>query len=125
MVTTEETAAATYEKETKEYEIEKATKSADVKYKSKEAIGLDKNVAELSSDRSSVHAELDAVNEYLAKLEDTCVAKPDTYEQRVARRQAELAGLKEALSILDGNAALLQRSHVSLRGVSPHSQMSK
>eukprot|EP00928_Gymnodinium_smaydae_P089789 TRINITY_DN736_c0_g1_i1.p1 TRINITY_DN736_c0_g1~~TRINITY_DN736_c0_g1_i1.p1 ORF type:complete len:689 (+),score=254.58 TRINITY_DN736_c0_g1_i1:1481-3547(+) len=125
MVTTEETAAATYEKETKEYEIEKTTKAADVKYKSKEAVGLDKNVAELSSDRSSVHAELDAVDEYLAKLEDTCVAKPDTYEQRVARRDAELAGLKEALSILDGNAALLQQSHKSLRGVSPHSQISK
>eukprot|EP00928_Gymnodinium_smaydae_P006444 TRINITY_DN12284_c0_g3_i1.p1 TRINITY_DN12284_c0_g3~~TRINITY_DN12284_c0_g3_i1.p1 ORF type:complete len:705 (-),score=276.61 TRINITY_DN12284_c0_g3_i1:143-2206(-) len=123
MMTTEETAAAAYEKESKEAEVERATKEADVKYKSKEATSLDKNVAELSSDRASVHAELDAVNEYLAKLEDTCVAKPDTYEQRTARREAELAGLREALNILDGEAALLQTN--SLKAVHPHLQTSK
>lgn len=117
MISTEETAAALYVKETKEYEIEKTTNEADVKYKTEEMTGLDKNVAELTSDRSSLNAELDAVVEYLAKLDDTCIAKPDTYEQRVARRKAELDGLKEALTILDGSVALLQRSKATLRGV--------
>merc|ERR1711972_704817 len=68
MTATEDTAQATYETETKENEIEKTTKDQDVAYKTKEAAGLDKSVAELSSDRSGVQAELDAVNEYLTSL---------------------------------------------------------
>merc|ERR1719359_1451938 len=52
MVATEESAAAEYDKETKENEITKATKSQDVKYKTKEAKGLDKETAEATADRS-------------------------------------------------------------------------
>merc|ERR1711937_123400 len=42
MRTTEETAAAAYEQETKENAIEKTTKKQDEKYKRKEAAALDK-----------------------------------------------------------------------------------
>merc|ERR1719399_2224041 len=42
MISTEEEAAADYEKLTKENEIEKATKEQDVKYKTQEYKGLDK-----------------------------------------------------------------------------------
>merc|ERR1719487_1442972 len=61
MTAEEETAAAEYDKETKDNEMEKTTKSQDVKYKMKEAKGLDESVTETSSDRSNVQAELDAV----------------------------------------------------------------
>merc|ERR1719240_2182841 len=64
----EESAQAAYEQETKENEIEKTTKEQDVKYKTKEAAGLDKAVAELSSDRDGVETELAAVMEYLKQL---------------------------------------------------------
>ena len=50
MVAGEQTAAATYDKETKENAIEKTTKNQDVKYKTKEAAGLDKKAAELTTD---------------------------------------------------------------------------
>merc|ERR1719161_2870907 len=50
MIAIEETAAAEYEKQTKENEIAKVTKEQDVKYKTKEAKSLDKAVAELTSD---------------------------------------------------------------------------
>merc|ERR1740121_2081449 len=61
MTAAEESAQATYDTETKENEIEKTTKDQEVAYKTKESTGLDKAVAEASSDRSGVQTELDAV----------------------------------------------------------------
>jgi len=117
MTSTEEAAQAAYDKETKENEIEKVTKEQDIKYKTEEASGLDKATAEATSDKAGVQEELDAVLEYLKGIEDRCIAKPETYEERVARRDAELAGLKEALSILENETSFLQqRSKRTLRG---------
>merc|ERR1719207_409123 len=82
MVASEQTAAATYDRETKENAVEKTTKSQDVKYKTKEAAGLDKKAAELSSDRDGVKSELDAVNEYLASLDKKCTYKVESYAER-------------------------------------------
>merc|ERR1719482_639335 len=111
MIATEEAAVAEYEAVMKDAEVEKAAKDKDVEYKTKEHVGLDKAVTELSDDKAGVQSELDAVNEYLAKLADRCIAKPDTYAERKERREAELAGLKEALEILSNEAAsLLQKS---------------
>jgi hypothetical protein len=109
VIATEEMAAATYEKETKENEIDKATKEQDVKYKTKEADELDAAVAEATADKTGVQAELDPVLKYLATLEDRCIAKAETYEEKKAKREAEIAGLKDALSILEGQSAFLQR----------------
>merc|ERR1719437_172752 len=96
----EATAQDAFEKMEQENKITKATKSKDIEYKTKEATSLDKTIAELSADRETADSELSAVNEYLAKLTERCVAKPETYESRKARREAEIAGLKEALAIL-------------------------
>merc|ERR1719265_2433226 len=54
MTAAEETAASEYDTTTKENAIAKATKEQDVKYKTKEAKGLDKDTAEATSDRSGV-----------------------------------------------------------------------
>jgi len=108
LTATEESSASTYEKETQENQVEKASKDQDVKYKTSEAAGLDKSIAETKSDLSSEQAELDAVLEYLASLNKQCVAKPESYEERKARREAEIAGLKQAMQILDGEAAFVQ-----------------
>jgi len=117
----EETAAAAYEQETKENEIEKVTKGQDVKYKTKEAVGLEKSNAELTSDKENVEVELSAVDEYLKKIEDECIAKPETYEDRVARREAEIAGLKEALTVLENETAFIQKGSTRvLRGAKRH-----
>jgi chromosome segregation ATPase len=121
MVAAEQTAAASYERETKENAIEKTTKNQDVKYKTKEAAGLDKAVAELTADREGVESELDAVNDYLASLEKKCTYKVESYEERKARREAEINGLKEALDILESETAFVQTSaHHALRGVRKH-----
>merc|ERR1712110_223726 len=108
LISTEESAAAAYDKQSKENQIEKAAKDQDVKYKAKESQDLDKAVTEDSSDRSGVQTELDAVNEYLDSLHKQCDEKVEPYEERKRRREAELAGLKEALTILEGQASLVQ-----------------
>jgi hypothetical protein len=69
----------------------------DVKYKTQEDKSQEKTIAEVSSDRSAAQDELDAVNAYDAKIKDRCIAKPESYEERKARREAEIKGLKEAL----------------------------
>jgi len=122
MVAAEESAQAAYVSETKENQVEKANKDQDAAYKSKEAAGLDKAVAEASSDRAGVQAELDAILETLGSLDKQCSEKaPEAYEARKARREAEIAGLKEALSILEGEAVLLQQgARKTLRGARPH-----
>merc|ERR1719456_1552010 len=70
MTAQEETAAADYEAYCKEDEVATVKKQQDVKYKGKEAAGLD-------------------------KLNEMCVAKAEPYAEKKARREAEIAGLKE------------------------------
>jgi len=110
MTSEEETAAADHEAYTKEYDLSVTTKSQDVKYKGKEAAGLDKAVSELATDLGAVTEELTAVNSSLDKLHEMCDAKAEPYAERKARREAEIAGLKEALTILENETALIQKS---------------
>merc|ERR1719247_1671474 len=114
--TEEADAAAEYDKTTQENKIAKTTMSQDAKYKSQEATSLDKEVAELTSDKDTTTTELNAVLEYYGKLKDRCVAKPESYEDRKARREAEIAGLKEALDVLENETAFVQRKRRGLRG---------
>jgi len=111
----ESAAQAEYEKMTQENKVATATKEQDVKYKTKEFKGLDKTVTELSGDRDGSQTELDAVLEYYDKIKERCIAKPETYEERKRRREAEVQGLKEALTILEGESAFLQRRSHSIR----------
>jgi len=105
----EDDAAAEYAEITQQNKVTKTMKDQDLKYKTKEVKGLKKAIADLSSDRDTLSSELSAVNEYNAKLKDRCIAKPETYEERKARREAEVKGLKEALNILESETAFLQR----------------
>merc|ERR1719265_2641494 len=84
-------------------------KQQDVKYKAQEAASLDKGITELSNDRDTSNSELAAVNTYYTKLQGRCVAKPTSYEEKKKARDAEIAGLKEALNVLENEAALVQR----------------
>jgi|Transcript_31383 hypothetical protein len=107
--TEEADAQEEYEKTTQENKVSTAMKEQDVKYKTQEAVSLDKTISELSSDKETTSSELSAVLEYYGKIKERCIAKPETYEDRRARREAEIQGLKEALSILESEAAFLQR----------------
>jgi len=117
MTSEEESAQSQYDAVTNQNNVDKAAKEQDAKYKGAEHVSLDKSVAELKADRNGVNDELSAVVEYFASVKKECVAKPDTYEEKKKRRDAEIAGLKSAMETLTGEA-LLQRStsHKTLRG---------
>jgi len=112
----EDDAEAAYEKKTQENKIMRTHKEQDVKYNTQEFQTTDKNIAELSADRETTSAELSAVLDYYSKIKARCIAKPETYETRKARRQAEIQGLKEALAVLQDETALMQRSKKGSHG---------
>jgi len=114
--TQESDAASEYDKVTQENKVSKTMKDQDVKYKTQEFKSLDKNIAEFSGDKGTLSTELAAVNEYYGKLKDRCVAKPESYADRKARREAEIQGLKEALQVLEEETAFVQRKRKGLRG---------
>merc|ERR1719164_379705 len=109
MNSAEQTAVKEYDTASKENAITKATKEQDVKYKTKEAKGLDKDISEANADKSGVQTELDAVNEYYKGIKGRCVAKAETYAERKQRREAEIAGLKEGLEVLENETAFIQK----------------
>merc|ERR1719460_2775699 len=97
----EEMAVAAYEKLTQDNKIATTEKSTAVKYATKDQKETEEALISLKEDKEGVTKELDAVLEYWDKLQPMCVAKPESYEERKKRREAELAGLKEALRILE------------------------
>jgi len=110
-------AASEYDKVTQENAVTKTTKDQSVKYKTQEAKAQDKTGAEYSADRETTNAELSAVLDYYGKIKERCIAKPETYSVRSDRRAAEIAGLKQALTILEDETALVQRKRRSFRGM--------
>merc|ERR1712113_780268 len=115
---TEESDAQTeYDKTTQENKVAKTLKEQDVKYKTQEIKALGKALTELTADKESAETEHAAVMEYYEKIKDRCIAKPETYEERKRRREAEIKGLQEALSILENETAFMQRkSRRHMRG---------
>jgi len=120
VVVEEQMAVATHKAQTKENGFTKLTKDGDVKYKTKEAASLDKAVSETKTDLQGVQDELDAVNSAWASLKAQCIAVPETYAERKARRESEVAGLKNALEILESESAFVQVNAKHLRGVRQH-----
>jgi chromosome segregation ATPase len=114
--TEEANSAAAYDKTSQENKIAKVQMEQDVKYKTQEFKSLDKQIGELGSDKSTAANELGAVMEYYSGIKVRCVAKPESYADRKARRESEIAGLKEALDILENETAFMQRKRRGLRG---------
>jgi len=120
MIATEEAAAAEYDAQSKENAVTKTNKDQDVKYKTQEAAARDKETAEAKSDKEGVQKELDAVQAVLKSLHSECDQTVTPYEELKRRREAEIAGLKQALDILEGEAVLIQRKARRLRSVNKH-----
>merc|ERR1719335_1567383 len=104
--TAEDAAAAAYEKQTEENKVAKSTKEADAKAKESEIKSLTVQLGHSKEDHASTSEELDAVNSYIDKLRPQCEEKAMSYAEKKAAREAEIAGLKEALEILEGSSFL-------------------
>jgi chromosome segregation ATPase len=107
-----------YEKLMNDNTASKAAKQAEVKASLSEIKSLTVTLENTGEDHSMTSQELAAVNEYLEKLKPQCEEKVMSYAEKKARREAEIAGLKEALEILAGGLALVQEGN--LRVARPH-----
>merc|ERR1719281_743490 len=99
--TAEDAAAEAYEKSSKENEVSKTTKMTDAKAKESEIKSLTVQLGHSKEDHASTSEELDAVLAYIDKLRPQCEEKAMSYAEKKAAREAEIAGLKEALEILE------------------------
>merc|ERR1719310_1434686 len=108
----ESEAQTTYDKMTTENKIAKASKGAEAKAKASELKSMQSSLEMSKEDQAATSKELDAVNAYIDKLKPECESKAMSYEEKKAAREAEIAGLKDALSILSSpGAALVQTGH--------------
>merc|ERR1719331_94696 len=104
---TEDEAAKAFKALTDENKVSKATKEAEAKGKASEVKSLTVQLGHSEEDHASVSSELDAVNSYIDKLRPQCEEKAMSYAEKKAKREAEIAGLKEALEILAGDGLAL------------------
>merc|ERR1740138_1672305 len=110
----ESSAVTAFEELTQENKVSKGTKMADAKSKAQEVKSTDVALSNYKEDKTSLTSELDAVLAYLDKLKPQCETKIMSYAERKAKREAEIEGLKEALTILSETALLQVKS--TLRG---------
>merc|ERR1719421_379000 len=97
-------AVEAYEKLTQDNKIATTEKSTAVEYKTKDKKETESMLEGLKEDKVSAEKEYAAIMEYWEKLQPMCIAKPEPYAERKRRREAEIAGLKEALTILEEEA---------------------
>merc|ERR1719253_1391007 len=89
-------AQSTYDALVQSNKVAKAAKQAEIKGNAGEAKSLKAALLNYKEDSATTAKELDAVLSYLDKLKPQCETKVMTYAERVARREEEIAGLKQA-----------------------------
>merc|ERR1719198_2696508 len=68
-----------------------------------------------AEDHKMASAELASIMDYMDKLKPQCEGRVTPYAERKARREAEIQGLKDALSILEKEAPSLVQIRRNLR----------
>jgi len=107
-------AADAFDKLSQENRLSRAAKVSDMQAKESEVKSLKVALSHSTEDYNSVSEELKTVNGYLDKLKPQCVSSVPSYAERKAAREAEIAGLKQGLSILDGQGIALEQTGARL-----------
>jgi chromosome segregation ATPase len=98
----EESASQEYKTFSSDSAVDRATKAAETDNKEKLKTRKDGELTTTKKDLKGAQGELDAALAYYDKLKPSCVDAGVSYEERVARREAEIQSLQEALKILSG-----------------------
>jgi len=93
-------AQSTFDKLTQDNKVSRAEKEMEIKGKKTEVKGLETALLNYKEDSATQNKELSAVLAYLDELKPQCETKVESYAEKKARRDDEIAGLKEALEIL-------------------------
>jgi len=111
-------AAEDFETLSTENKVSKAAKQAEAKGKASQVKQLTTQLEDLGDDHDSTQKELDAVTMYIEKLKPECESKAMSAGEKIAAREAEIEGLKEALSTLEGagEGAFIQSHHLPRLG---------
>jgi len=98
----EATAQKEYDEFMSDSEVDTAAKTKDIEHKTAKKQDNSQALIEKKGDREGTQKELDTALAYFDKLKPSCVDAGVSYEDRVARRKAEIQSLQEALQILNG-----------------------
>eukprot|EP00933_Yihiella_yeosuensis_P062625 TRINITY_DN65607_c0_g1_i1.p1 TRINITY_DN65607_c0_g1~~TRINITY_DN65607_c0_g1_i1.p1 ORF type:complete len:879 (+),score=297.46 TRINITY_DN65607_c0_g1_i1:112-2748(+) len=98
---------AQIEGQLRDNKVNLAGKKKDIEYKTREFKNLDKEVLEVGEELANAKRELKPLKSYLEEVKKRCIKTEDRKEV-IARREKEIAGLKEALTFLEGDEALIQ-----------------
>merc|ERR1719498_1922622 len=98
----EATAAKEYENFMNDSEIDKTKKTTDIEHKEQKKQDEEHMLENKKVDLEGTQKELNAALRYFDKLKPSCVDSGVSYADRVARGEAEIDSLKEALKILNG-----------------------
>jgi hypothetical protein len=96
----EDEAAKEYDRFMAESKKDKAVKTADMDYKKKTKTQKESDLSDTTGDLKGTEKELQSALFYYEKLKPQCVDAGVSYEERVAKREAEIESLKTALKIL-------------------------
>jgi chromosome segregation ATPase len=81
---------------------DKAVKNLEMQHRSDLQVDKKKALNETEKDLKAMQTQLDSALAYYDKLKPACIYTGEKYEDRVARRQAEIEGLEDALKFFEG-----------------------
>merc|ERR1719356_782961 len=98
----EEAAQKEYETFMTDSKVDLMGQEKDIEHKTTKVKNEKEALVVKKADKEGTQKELDAALLYFDKLKPSCIGEPESYEDRVARREEEIESLQTALRILSG-----------------------
>ena len=98
----ESTQSREFEKASKDLQIEQSSLKTGVKDNDAAVTRINQVITEIDEDLENSGKELKASTDYQKQVEEDCAVKVESYEEKQAKRKADVEGLQTALRILSG-----------------------